>query len=391
MKFNDIHKLYLFSFIHQLVFFGALAVPFFLDWAKIDYTRIFILQAWYSFWIFALEVPTGVVADKLGRKYSLALGCLASALGFGLYAAINSYPNFLLCEFLIAMGAALLSGADKALLYDTILELKKKKEARAYLARYDAAGTLGIVVSMPFGSFIAGSALLPYPAVLALPMFLTSATGLISIFVALSLHEPERKKPVENPLKLGIDGFKYILKTKLLREISLNYVLISATTFFMFWLYQTLLRDTPIGIVYYGLVGAGINIFAMLLLLNLKRLESIFGMKRLIFLSALLPALFYLAVAFFRNIPMIFAAIFIVTGLRLLRAPVLTDFMNRYITSKNRATVLSGIAMLDRLVIALFYPVVGLLLDKSLTFVLLLLGVATLIFALTTRIGERHF
>ncbi len=391
MRLNDIHKLYLFSFLSKAVFFGALAVPFFLDWAKIDYTRIFILQAWFSFWVFALEVPTGVVADKLGRKHSLAIGSLVTAMGFALYGLVNSYPSFMMAELLIAMGSALLSGADKALLYDTLVGLKKKKDARHIISRYDAAGTLGIVISMPVGSFVAGTALMPYPNILTVPMFMTAAVGLIATLFALSLNEPKRKKPLENPIRLAIDGFKHILKTKLLREISLNYVLISSTTFFMFWLYQTLLREVGIGISYFGLVGAGINIFAMILLLNLKRLERIFGMKQLILISALLPALLYFSVAFFRNIPLIFIAIFLVVGMRLLRAPVLTDFMNRFIKSKNRATVLSGISMLDRLVILLLYPLIGLLMDKSLTLALLLLGTATLIFALTTKIGDPHF
>ncbi len=391
MEFNNIQKSYLFSFLHRLVFFGALAVPFFLDWAKIDYTRIFILQAWYSFWVFALEVPTGIVADKWGRKYSLALGCISSAAGFGLYATFNNYANFLLSEFLIAMGAALISGADSALLYDSIVELKRKKDARHYLSRYDAAGTLGIVVSMPVGSLIAGSALMAYPDVLCLPMFLTSAFGILSAAAALSLREPMRRKPLENPVKLGIDGFKYILKTKKLREISLNYVAISATTFFMFWLYQTLLREQGVAVAYYGLIGAGINLFSMLLLLNLKRLEKLAGMRKLIFLTALLPALLYLWVGVDGGSASVFAAIFLVTGARLFRAPVLGDFMNRHIKSRNRATVLSGISMIERIVIALFYPLIGLLMDWSLGFTLIFLGIATLAFTFLTRMGEEHF
>ena len=65
---SNIWKMYLLNFLRNLTFFGAVAVPFYLDWAKIDYTKIFILEDTFMFWIFVLEIPTGVVADKFGRK-----------------------------------------------------------------------------------------------------------------------------------------------------------------------------------------------------------------------------------------------------------------------------------------------------------------------------------
>ena len=80
---SNIYKMYLVNFLKNLQFFGAVAIPFFLDWAKADYTRIFILQASFMFWVFVLEIPTGVVADKFGRKASIILG--------GLFVAISQY------------------------------------------------------------------------------------------------------------------------------------------------------------------------------------------------------------------------------------------------------------------------------------------------------------
>jgi len=50
-----------------------------------------ILQAIFTLSVFFLEIPTGVVADKFGRKISLSLAGLISAGGFLIYA---SYPNF---------------------------------------------------------------------------------------------------------------------------------------------------------------------------------------------------------------------------------------------------------------------------------------------------------
>src|SRR5574344_2092345 len=74
--------LYAFSFLRNLLFFGAVAVPFYRHRVGLDYTRLFILEAIFSASLFAFEIPTGVVADRFGRKKSLALGSLLFGLGF---------------------------------------------------------------------------------------------------------------------------------------------------------------------------------------------------------------------------------------------------------------------------------------------------------------------
>ena len=154
---NNLNKLYIFGFLYSLSFFGAISIPFFLDWGKLNYFQVFLIQLWFSFWLFVLEVPTGVIADKIGRKMTLILSGLTASLGALLY---GLYPNiylFLLAELIFAIGMALRSGADKAILYDTLIEMKKSKEAKHFFSRYALSQNLGFIVALPIGSLIAGS------------------------------------------------------------------------------------------------------------------------------------------------------------------------------------------------------------------------------------------
>ncbi len=64
------------------------------------------------------------------------------------------------------------------------------------------------------------------------------------------------------------------------------------------------------------------------------------------------------------------------------------DFMNKHIESSNRATVLSGVSMLDRILITILYPIVGYITDIKLEYAFLFLGITSLVFALLTRIRE---
>jgi len=87
---NRIQKNYAYAFFKDFSFFTAVLVPFFTKWGNISLFQITLLQSWFSFWVFILEVPTGAIADKIGRKHSIVLGSLIVALAVLLY---GSFPH----------------------------------------------------------------------------------------------------------------------------------------------------------------------------------------------------------------------------------------------------------------------------------------------------------
>ncbi len=210
--------------------------------------------------------------------------------------------------------------------------------------------------------------------------------GTASIFV----KEPGRHKKIESLVKEGVYGFLYIFRHPGIRLYGFNFALISAVTFFIYWFYQKItgLAGFPIG--WNGFFGAGFNLIGMLLLFNSSRLEKIFGLKTLILFSALIPGIFFILLGFTFSPFIIIPAIFSIAGLKQLRAPLLSDLMNQLIESRNRATVLSGVSMLEKLIMFLLYPCVGLLADKSLHMTMIVLGCITLIFLFLSRIPKKH-
>ena len=129
--------------------------------------------------------------------------------------------------------------------------------------------------------------------------------------------------------------------------------------------------------------------FQTLLFLNIRKLEDIFGMKNILFYSALIPSILFIGLAIIKNIYFALLSIFLIIGSRA-RIPILSDFMNQHIGSKNRATVLSSVSLVERIVTALLYPIVGFLTDISLNYAFLFLGILALIFTYITRIEETH-
>jgi MFS family permease len=385
---RNILKAYAAAFLKNLQFFGPISVPYFLDWIRVDYTRMFILQAWFLFWVFVLEVPTGVVADKFGRKMSVAIGCLLFAADMLFFGLSRNYYLLFAGEFLGAVGMTLISGADQALLYDSLVALKAEERARIYFSRYEAAGTLGLLVAFPIGSWIAG--LRNYPSLLPVPFVLTTLSAILAAGTFFMMREPPRAKPKEHFLKMGMLGLRTLFARRELRAYVFNAVTISAVTFFAFWFYQPVMQRAGLGVTYFGFIGAGFNLFSAILLANVSILEKAIGVRRLLLLTAFVPAILFIALGFMHLLAFAIPALFILVGCKMVRIPILNALINRHIESENRATVISSVSLLERFVTFLLYPVVGQLADRSLDYALWLLGAVCLAFAAGTRISGRH-
>jgi len=107
-------------------------------------------------------------------------------------------------------------------------------------------------------------------------------------------------------------------------------------------------------------------------------------------LSSVIPGFLYLGVFFFPGLPMALVAIFGVIMLKLFRAPMLSTLMNDHIEDANRATVLSGVSMLERLMTTVLYPVAGFLTDISLGWTFLAMGTITILASVLLRVDETH-
>lgn len=380
----------IFSLLTKLQFFGAVAVPFYLHRVGLDYTGMFILEAVFSFSLLVSEVPTGVIADRFGRKISLSIGSLLFGLSFLIFGLCANYAVLLAAEVIGAVGMSLLSGADRALLYDVLRESGKEADAAKIIARNEAFGTMGMFIAMPAGSLFVGSGLVPYTAALGIVFVATAISLILGSILIMGVREPERRPSTASAIQKGIEGFRAIFRNPSLMRFSLNYAVISSLTFFMFWFYQSLLMRNGFPVALQGFVAAAFNLGATLLLMVSGPVNAKLGTGRSLFLSSIIPGLCYVGVFFIPGLAMALIAIFGVTILKIYRAPLLSALMNRHIDSGNRATVLSGVSMLERIITAAFYPIAGIMTDVSLERTFLIMGILTVGLSLFLRVGEDH-
>lgn len=108
-----------------------------------------LLQALYYVVVVAAEVPTGVLADRFGRKAILAIGALVNGVGCWVFALSHDVATFALGEVLFGLGTALVSGADSALLYDSLAAERREAQFPRAAGAAEASWLLATAVGYP--------------------------------------------------------------------------------------------------------------------------------------------------------------------------------------------------------------------------------------------------
>ncbi len=118
---GNVRKFYLYRLFSGL---GAyvwlpIALLYFVD-RGLTVTEIMLLWSLFSIAILASEVPTGVIADRLSRKWSVVAGRTLSAAALVVFLSTASFSFIIVGYLAYGLGHALSSGADSALLYDSL-------------------------------------------------------------------------------------------------------------------------------------------------------------------------------------------------------------------------------------------------------------------------------
>lgn len=141
-EFNPIYPLYALMFVE----FGGLTTA--------EVSTLFFI--WFIAALVA-EIPTGIVADKLSRRYSSLIGRLLLVGTFVSWLLLPNFYGFALGFILWGVGFAFTSGATDSYLFDT---LKKLGGEEAFTKLY--ARTASIKMAGMFFGFLLGTLLIPF-------------------------------------------------------------------------------------------------------------------------------------------------------------------------------------------------------------------------------------
>ena len=277
---SNIKKAYVFRFLVMMHFFAGVLIPFFTEWGRITFAEIMILQGIFTVSIFLMEVPTGAIADKFGRKISLALCGFVVGIAVIIYGSFQNFWIFAFTEFLFGTGFALLSSADQAIVYDSLRELGEENTSKRILRRYHSIGVVAIAIAAPIGSLIAKYMGVRYSMLLMFVPFFAAS------LVAMTFKEPRigRENQSQGYFKPIIDGAKYLKGHANLRILVFDYVSISVLSFFIVWVYQYALDRLGVPISWFGFVCTAMTLSQVLVLNGFEGSTGFLGAKGAIFL-----------------------------------------------------------------------------------------------------------
>lgn len=385
---GNLWRLYVIRGLFWAHFWSAVLGPFFTDWGHLKLSQILHLNSWFMFCSFALEVPTGVVADFFGRKTSLALGGVVAAAGVLVYASAPSLVCFVIGELLLAIAFTLHSGADEAVAYDSLKASGEAGRAVSVLSRMEACKLGGIQLGTLVGMYLANL------GGLALPMRAFAIPALLVSGLAMTLREapttgtaPSR----QNYLGLLKEGAKYFRSHAILRLFTLELAVTNALAWAIIWLYQPLLTSRGFPVRHLGWVHAAACLGQIGFLSQVGHLERWMGSRRRLliattFLAGIAMMVMGLAHSWFVLVPAILAAF----SLSLPRVAVYGAHLNVFIPSEQRATVLSFVSMSRTLAIVVLNPFTGWCADFSLPLTLVALGFLLCCVTWFSRIEEKH-
>ncbi len=318
-------------------------------------TQIFTIQAVFHLAVLLLEVPSGYLADVIGRKRTLVFGAIFFPLGLALYTSGRSFAAFIAAETLLAVSVSMRSGCDSALLFDSLRQLGREGEYKRFEGRCALFARTGTAVSSVAGGLLAA-------VFLRLPFLVNTAAALLMPALSLGLSEPEReKRPGKNPLRDILRICRDCLLRASIRPLILSCGLLMASNLTALWAYFLLYQELGIGVGWFGVLFAVFQLAGALGGAVAHPFSERFGHRPPLFLALLSP-LFYVLIGLFpsaRLLPLVMANAFLWN----LAYPVLLERLNRQVGSDVRATVLSLAGMAGSVTFIVVAPLFGRLVD----------------------------
>jgi len=324
----------------------------------LDFADGLALGGIYCGVVIVVEVPTGVLADRLGRRRAMFVGALAMVAACLVAASAHAFTTFAVAESLAAISMALCSGADSAYLYDLLARHDRTRDYARHEAIASAWHLAGSAIACAGGGALA-------QIDLVLPYYATAGVAIIAAVIAIALPDEAAAAPANRTLR----GWTRDMVTAL-GEVGKNgrlawlvgystvvFVLLRATIY----IYQPYLAHRGLGVVGIGLVYAAGFVVAAAVASRTHVLRSRFGDDTLLWALLGTLAASFVGLAGAAPGPWLLGLLVVQAIANGIFSPLTKPLLNREIAdSSRRAAVLSVESMARRLAMGVFSPLVGL-------------------------------
>ena len=295
--------------------------------------------------LFLAEVPTGMLADRIGRARSVQLALLFQLFGELLFLYGDGYPAYVLAAVTGGIGFAFSSGAAEALVYDWLLAQGREDEMSRAMGYVNAAHRLAQLVAFSAGGWLAMGLT---PERFRLGLAITAGLVGVAWLLTFSLADGARAEATDDEpasWQLLGDGLALLRSNRVFLGLALFSVFSLPLGDYLLNLYQPHFVAVGVPPVWLGLGMALGSLVGVIASSNAWRLERWLGPRRALWLAAGLPGVLYLLFAA-GGLPVPTVVFFVLlVGSFSLKGPLFSEHLNKHIPGHNRATLLSLISM----------------------------------------------
>ena len=363
----------------------AIITLFWKDQIGLSLAEILLLQAIFSLATLVMEFPSGYISDRIGYRFALNLACLLGITGWATYTLAGSFTGVLIAELQLGASYAFISGADSALLYET-LRYDGREE---HYAKYDGRMTAWAQAGEAIGAVGAGVLYGWFPL---LPFVLQVGVWVAALAICRNLKDiPAPPKETISHLQEAADIARKAFSQPGIRYAILFAALLGLASFYPVWLIQPYMQTLNVPLSWFGPIWAVANLCVSFGSIISHRVQFHLGVRGTPLLLLALVAAGYAGLAFSQVI-WGFAFYFLLTIMRGIQGPFLRLALQKQSDRHERASILSLKSLVFRLGFVITGPLVGVLADRSglsLCFLVLMI-IQLLLIALTLRPFLKH-
>jgi MFS family permease len=311
----------------------------------LDILQVDLVLAVYLTTTCLFEMPTGAFADVVGRKRSFVLSCGIRALAFGLYFFADRFEQFLVAEFIDAIGTTLTTGALDAWAIDGMRDEGGARPVERVFARANIFGqTTAIIGGLGAAQLAERDLALPW---------LLGAIGFIVCGLTGILLMRERRPPADGRVtrtanllpSIGSalrDTVTAVRTLPVLRGLCLLSVLTSFATLPVFQMWQPRIQQLAgQGPWLLGWVWVFLNLAVVVGSALIPTLVRRWGRARALAIACAWRALTLGAAALATSLAPALIGFVLQQVAFGFNAPVEQAWMNEYASAQRRATILS--------------------------------------------------
>ena len=349
-----------FSATRSALFLLPVLVPYFEHHVGLSFKDILLTEAAFAATMVLAEVPSGWIADQWRRKNVLVLGAVLWAIASLCLWTADGFVQVAVGQILMGLAASLQSGADSALLYDSLLCAHAQSRYLTFESRRHGIAMAALATA----SAAAGPIYVWNPdAIFALSL----ASYTLSGVCAALLREPPRQRSHRGRFDLSA------MATTVLRECRDNRIVLWAVLFAggllaatkaSVWTQQAYLLQLEIDLIWFGPITAAAFLLGGAASQFGPGIDRALGTRNTL---GLLVAGVVCGFAAGGAVPMPVMIPILFVGIAAfgIADPALKALVNHRVASDRRATILSLLSLMPQLTFVALSPFIGAVVDRS--------------------------